>query len=111
MKAARVARDWDQVDLARHAGVSRGTVQKLERVGVLSEENEYRIEHALGWEEGSLDEVRSGGKPIVKAAQNVPPTDPEERAIYDSMFPLPHEERMATVRHVMESRRHRGTGT
>lgn len=111
VRAARELRGWDQIHLAKAAGVSRGTVQRLERGFALTEGKESRIERVLGWKIGSLDRIRGGGEPISEAAQNVPPTDPEERAIYDSMFPLPHEERMATVRHVMESRRHRGTGT
>lgn len=64
VKAARVARGWDQIELAAKAGVSRGTVQKLERGERLSEENEYRIEGALGWTPGSLDRIRAGLGPI-----------------------------------------------
>lgn len=63
------------------------------------------------WTADTPQSVLEGG-PIPPTAQlAAPPIDPEERAIYDSLFPLSHEERMQTIAVVMEQRRHRGTGT
>lgn len=64
VRAERELRGWNQIELAREAGVSRGTVQRLEDGVHLSEGKESKIEAALGWEVGSLDSIRADGKPI-----------------------------------------------
>ncbi len=64
VRSAREERRWSQIDLAREAGVSRGTVQNLENGIRLSEGKEAKIERALGWKIGSLDRIRSGGDPV-----------------------------------------------
>lgn len=71
IRAARELRGWNQIDLAREADVSRGTIQRLEDGVRLSEGKESKIESALRWRLGSLDAIREGGEPtpILAAAK------------------------------------------
>lgn len=101
-----------QKDFAQRAGVDSKQIIRIEqgkvepRAGTLD-----GLDTASLWEPGTALAILNDREPPGRSVQNVPPADPEERAIYDSLFPLPHDERMRTVAVVMEQRRHRGTGT
>jgi transcriptional regulator with XRE-family HTH domain len=61
VKAARSALDLTQMDLARKARVSRGSVQNLENGITLDVTTESKIEKALGKPVGWLDQIRGRG--------------------------------------------------
>lgn len=75
VRAAREIRGWRQVDLAREAGVGRRTVQRLEDGERLGEGKESKIEAALDWQIGSLDEIRADRQPIPVPTQETPLAD------------------------------------
>lgn len=64
--AARKARGLRQEDLAEAAGVSLGSVQNAE-AGIAPKarmpQTIYPIAKALGWPEGAIDNILSGGAP------------------------------------------------
>lgn len=67
LKARRKALRYSQQGLADAAGVSRSTIQNLERETAVGIEHETmrRIETPLLWEQGSISNVLSGGDPLV----------------------------------------------
>lgn len=73
VKAARSQRGWTQRELAAAAKVSRGSVQSLENGMRLDEKTEAKIEVALGWPVGRLDQYRSGASSDERAASSAPP--------------------------------------
>jgi transcriptional regulator with XRE-family HTH domain len=89
VRAERESRGWSQSDLARAAGVSRGTIANLERGMRLTEGKEAKIETALGKSVGWLDDLRSGrvsesvdfGDATVPARST--PVDPETGTLRD----------------------------
>jgi transcriptional regulator with XRE-family HTH domain len=48
IRKARVARDWTQIELAEHAGVSRPTVARVERGDDISTATLAKVAGALG---------------------------------------------------------------
>lgn len=60
VRAEREQRGWSQSDLAKAAGVSRGTIANLESGMHLTEGKEAKIETALGKPIGWLDDIRAG---------------------------------------------------
>ncbi len=75
VKAARLAREMTQDDLARAVNVGLSTIQTLERgareyAKVTATHN--AVAKAVGWAEGSVEAVLSGGEPTVVASTGGP---------------------------------------
>lgn len=84
LRLERQRRGWNQMDLAKAAGIkSRTTIRKLEDGLRLSEGIEGAVEEAVGWEVGSLDAIRADGRPILKSASAK--LEQELRQIRDSV--------------------------
>lgn len=75
MRAEREQRGWTQADLAKAAGVSRGTIANLERGMHLTEGKEAKVEAALGKPVGWLDDLRTGR--VTEAVDFSPVSTPE----------------------------------
>lgn len=54
-----------RAEFAAHAGMSKRTVDRIERAEphTYSERTKARVESALGWADGSFDHVLGGGRP------------------------------------------------
>ncbi|MEU0354931.1 helix-turn-helix transcriptional regulator [Streptomyces cyaneofuscatus] len=63
VREARVRQGMTQTQLAEVAGVSRATLQNLERGGKLRSLNLVKIESVLGWAPGSVQALLEGGAP------------------------------------------------
>lgn len=107
LRAERKARGWNQADLARAAGIrSKTTIVDLEAGRRLSEGSEGAIETAVGWEIGSLDEIRAGGRPILAEQPKRYPRDPEKQEVWDELGDyFSNDERAAIVEEVIRGRR------
>lgn len=83
MKAERRRHKLTQDELAKEVGATRNTIIKLESGARVDEGIESAVETRWGWEIGSLDLIRSGGKPIL--ANVSARLDQELRQIRDSV--------------------------
>ncbi|RPK56184.1 anaerobic benzoate catabolism transcriptional regulator [Streptomyces sp. ADI96-02] len=63
VREARIRQGMTQTQLAEVAGVSRATLQNLERGGRLRSLNLVKIESVLGWAPGSVQALLEGGAP------------------------------------------------
>jgi transcriptional regulator with XRE-family HTH domain len=59
-----------QAELASAVGVTRNTIIKLESGIAVGEGIEGAVEKLLGWELGSLDAIRDGGRPMIAGPGN-----------------------------------------
>jgi transcriptional regulator with XRE-family HTH domain len=59
-----------QAQLASAVGVTRNTIIKLESGIAVGEGIEGEVEKVFGWELGSLDAIRNGGRPMIAAPAN-----------------------------------------
>lgn len=64
--AERGRRNWSVTQLARAADLSPRTIEYVEAAsrGSYSPATIGKLESALGWAPGSIDQIRGGGKPI-----------------------------------------------
>jgi DNA-binding XRE family transcriptional regulator len=65
--AARRGLRMTQAQLANAVGVTRNTIIKLESGIAVGEGIEGAVERLLGWDLGSLDAIRNGGRPMIAA--------------------------------------------
>lgn len=84
MRAERGRRKWTQEDLRLAAGVSRGSIQSLEKGLVLSEKIEAVVEEALGAPVGTFNAIRNGeyDAPAQPAPLGFAPQNETEEAIW-----------------------------
>jgi hypothetical protein len=68
--------------LSEATGISSRTIGRLERVGEIGPNAARRVEVALGWAPGSIDDVLAGGDPTPEVVQpGTPPVDqPAQRS-------------------------------
>lgn len=65
MDARRLSLNLEWRDLAKAAGVSYETLRALRRAGNAAPLTKRRVEEALHWTPGSIDEVLAGGQPTL----------------------------------------------
>lgn len=62
---ARLKGDISQIGLARDAGIDVKTIRSIEKgMRTMHDVNQFKIERALGWREGSIREIWAGRKDL-----------------------------------------------